>query len=924
MFAISTRWGCLLGITIGGAYAFWANCANAQITPDSTLPNNSSVTIQDNIRTIEGGTQAGSNLFHSFKEFSVPTGSTAFFNNAADIQNILSRVTGGSVSNIDGLIKANGTANLFMINPNGIIFGPNARLNIGGSFLGSTASSINFADGTKFSATPSPDKPLLTITAPIGLGLGTNPGEIQVRGPGHDINLEAIKKTEEPRDPVNSSVPGLELQSGKTLALVGGKVSVEGGVLKSSSGRVEIGSVASNGVVSLVPVQEGWKLDYSGTPSFGDIQFSGKSFVDTTGVGGGSIAVAGKNISLAGEALLLSETRGDRNGQEISIVGDEISVISSEINTATFSSGNAGQVKLVANKSILLENNGGAGANTQGLGKAGEITLKADSIEVRDRSGLGSKTFSEGDAGRIEVKANSLLIDNAGFGASSNGEGNAGEMNIAVGDFVVRNYAGLGVETKGAGNAGKINVTANSLRISDNSNFTSVSENTGNAGKISITANSLLIENGSGFTSAAKEGSTGQAGEINLNVAGSVVFQNFAGISNAALGEGNAGKINITANSLLISDNSGFSSGTQNTGQAGEININVAGPLVLQNYSGIDSNTYGTVNAGQITVRAESLEISNVSGISTTTTGSGNAGNLYIRAKTVNLDNDGRFRLESTGSGNAGAFEIVADIIKLDNQSLIDATTTSGNGGNLTLNVGNLLLLRRGSQISTSAGTQEAGGNGGNITINAPNGFIVAVPNENSDITANAFSGTGGKITIKATDIFGIAPLSRQEIERLRREGLNPSQLPTNDITAISQTNPSLSGTIEINTPDIDPNTRLINLPTVPVDTEVAQGCNSPNYAQSSFIITGRGGLPPNPKDILTPDAVEVDWVTLNPNTNNRKSPSVSTRTKPTPEPIVEATGWVFNAKGEVVLTADAPTTTPRNSWSPSARCRAS
>jgi large exoprotein involved in heme utilization and adhesion len=298
-----------------------------------------------------------------------------------------------------------------------------------------------------------------------------------------------------------------------------------------------------------------------------------------------------------------------------------------------------------------------------------------------------------------------------------------------------------------------------------------------------------------------------------------------------------------------------------------------------------------------------------------------------VRAKTLILDNRGGLEVRSTGNGDAGNLTIVADTIKLERDSAIRATTTSANGGNLELNVAKLLLLRGSSRISASGGTENAGGNGGNITINVPKGFIVTVKNENSDITANAFNGKGGNVIINATGIFGIAPLSRQDLERLNPH-IEPRQISTNDITAISQTSPTLNGQVTINTPNLDLNRGLVQLPTNLVDAsqQIDTSCN-PNSRQraSSFVMTGRGGLPPNPiNELLESDAVLVDWISLKPSTEKRSTASVTTKASTaTPEPIVEATGWVINKKGEVVLTANPPTTTPHSPWLTPASCRA-
>ncbi len=197
--------------------------------------------------------------------------------------------------------------------------------------------------------------------------------------------------------------------------------------------------------------------------------------------------------------------------------------------------------------------------------------------------------------------------------------------------------------------------------------------------------------------------------------------------------------------------------------------------------------------------------------------------------------NSGLF-VNSSGSGDTGNIEVNSPQITLDNQGKLDANSTSGNGGNINL-TSDLLLMRRGAQISTNAGTAEKGGDGGDIDINSK--FIVALPQENSDITANAFSGAGGNVNILSQGIFGIEPRQQQNDA-------------TSDITASSDL--GVPGVLNLTDPD-DSSIRnnLDDLPDNQIDTNalIANSCisRSTKRQENSFKITGSGGLRNSPGD---------------------------------------------------------------------------
>ncbi len=1110
-----------------GAIASFGNCALAQITPDRTLPNNSRVTPNGDTNIISGGTQAGSNLFHSFEEFSVLSGSTANFNNAADIQNIISRVTGKSVSNIDGLIRANGTANLFLINPNGIIFGQNASLNIGGSFLASTANAIGFGDQGFFSAdNPESSSPLLTVNPSALLFNRIQTDKIQ----NNSVAPSGLDPSGE------FTATGLRVPDGKSLLLVGGDINMDGGGLFAFGGRVELGGLSGVGTVGLNGDGNNSRLSFPDHVERSDVFLSNGAVVNVRAGDGGSIAVNARNFEITGESGLfagIGRGLGSDNSKagnievnatevidinksfianeillEASGQGGDVNISAStlqvrdktQVGTTTFGKGkggnltvNAQNVQLIGkstdgqfpsilgastqpnstgdagdltiNTNTLLVDGAVVYTSTFGEGKGGNLTVHAQNVQVIGRSANGqpsglfasAERNSTGNAGDLKVKTNTLVLQDGAqvivstFGqgnsgnltidaqnvqvlgesadgqfpsalftyAQPNSSGDAGDLTIQTNTLLVRDGAQVSAGTLGAGKGGNLTVHAQNVQLIGTPTngqfasglFASAGPNsTGDAGDLKIKTNTLLVRDGaqvsagtlgagkggnltvhaqnvqvigeskdgqfpSALSTSAQPNSTGDAGDLTINtntllVDGAVVntgtsgegkggnltvhakdvqvigrsadgqFPSALGTSAQPNSTGDAGDLTINTNTLLVLDGAQVATGTFGAGKGGNLTVNAqnvqvideskdgqfpstlttsaqpnstgdAGDLTIKTNillvdgAAVYTSTFGAGKGGNLTVNAQNVQVIGESadgrvpsGLATSAqpNSTGDAGDLTIQTNTLLVQDGAQALVQSSGTGTAGNMTLNARSIRLNNNALLSGNTRSDkvnpNRQQATININSQdLIMSRNSNIFTNAtGENVIGGN-----INIDTDFLIAF--KNSDISANSLDFRGGNVRINAIGIFGT-------------QFRDVASQQTSDITATGAS-PQFSGSVELNTPDTDPNSGLVELPTIPVNTEVSQGCYSPNVAQSRFVITGRGGLPPNPKDVLTPDAAQVNWVSVKPSNNNRSLPPVTSKpTKSTPRRIVEATGAVLNAKGEVVLVAHSPTVT--------------
>ena len=757
----------LLKITLYTLGCFLAtnDISLAQVTPDNTLDTR--VDRNGNVSEITGGSTQGNNLFHSFQDFSVPTGDTASFNNADTIENIFSRVTGGNISNIDGLIRANGSASLFLINPAGIIFGENARLDLGGSFYGSTADSILFEDG-EFSASDLENLPLLTINAPIGLGFRDNPGEIVNRA---NFGLTEQTLEQEIDGQLTTvdriiSITGLEVNPDRNLALIGGNVTFNRSGITAPGGNVTLGGLSQAGTVAISP--DGI-FTFPENVTKADLTLENNALVSVIGNGGGAIDVDVSNLKLSQQSQLLAgiaEGAGDSN----TVAGD-ITINASD--SVTLAGSRKFEDPTIDLETAILNtvglpptrvenfNNDNVG-NTVGSG--GSIAIDTKQLKITKRSVISTRLYGVGNAGDININADTVLLDEGTLTSQVGldgvkGRGNSGNININTNNFTATNETFVITDNKGTGlgNAGDININAaDSVAIQDTKGTRFVSEigkdAVGNTGDINIVADSLNLENSVQLLTQIE--GRGNGGSINLEVAESLAMSGGANIIAQILsGAGEAGNIQINTATLEIIEDSGILIQNQSIGDSGDIIIQADESGLVNNsriISQIEENGVG--NAGDIKITANSLNLENKAELITAIEGEGNTGSIDIEvADSLVLSDRSQIQAQvrSEGTGTAGNIQINTNTLELINDSLVIADSQSqGDSGDIVIRA-NESLFADDSTISTGT-LEDTQGSSGPIEIISPQISLI-----NNTIISSSTQGEGntGDININTEKI---------------------------------------------------------------------------------------------------------------------------------------------------------------------------
>ncbi len=766
--------------------------AIAEVKTDTST--NTIVNKQDNVFNITGGvTVGGRNLFHSFEQFDIPTQEVANFLNDAGIVNIFSRVTGGKVSEIDGVLRSQGSANFFLMNPSGIVFGQNASLDVGGSFVATTANAIQFSDRGTFRASLSPVSDVLTVDPSAFLFSQTSPAPIV----NQSISNTGFKS------PLGFSLNGLKVTDGKNLLLIGGDVTIDGGKLSTLGGRIELGGLAEAGTVELQIEGDIFRATFPKNRLLANATLAKDAQVALRGASGGNIAINTNNFTAIDGGRLLNETEGAGdagntiiNTNIFNAIGQNAEATGSGIYNISRGTGRSGNIKIDAEKISILD---GAViiSSTVGQGSSGDVALTVQDTVTLNGGGNGLRSFAgsvvqpsaTGRGGNLTLSAGSLSVSNgAQLTSVTAGQGDAGNVTLSVRDTAI--FDGIGnnqpsgsgstVEPTGVGNGGNLMLKAGSLTVVNGAILSSSTLGRGDAGNVTLTVQNAAIFDGvsrnglprSGVGSTVQPTGVGKGGNIKLD-AGSLAVTNGAIFSSSTEGQGDAGDVMLNVRDIAIFDggsSNGFSSivtsgvGSTATGKGGMLTLN-AGSLSLTNGAILSSSTYGQGNAGNVVLNVRDTAILDgtgdnglpsivVSGVGSAATGKG--GTLTLNTNLLTVTNGAFLSSTTEGQGNAGNVVLnVRDTAIFDGEGVngpsgvgsVVGTTATGKGGTLTLNAGSLSLTNGATLSSSSMGI----GNAGDLTVRVQDRFQLF--NRGTVATASQTT-NGGSINIAAKSIF--------------------------------------------------------------------------------------------------------------------------------------------------------------------------
>jgi filamentous hemagglutinin family protein len=665
--------------------------ARAQIVTDSTLPSVPSgfvVPAKDGRFMIADGLGVikGANRFHSFSEFGVPSGQRVVFASDSALKNILTRVTGGSVSRIEGVLESRVEgANLFLINPSGICFLSGASLELTGDFNASLADYVVFEDGGRFDASH-PDQTVLTSAAPSAFGFLDGPAGLAMAANAEECERSQLQ--------VTKAILGVA--DGKSLRLVGGDVAVESlssspreqAALKAPGGQVVLAAVKSAGEVPLDVAPGCGPLPM---PVQGTIRLTGRASVDASpeenSAQNGRVVIRG-GILRVENGQITSDSHHSGGGLTVDVAMTEdvtVTGLNGAIQSDSFApEGTPAEASIMARNLEVARGTIRVQAHAGGEGTILRVAVEEDLYLHDGLLLLDTRTAEQATGGgaTVTVKARNFEVQSGTLSLDNNGRGPGATLEFQA-NQVTLDGSTIFVGTFGPGPGGTIRLGTESqpiqeVRLSAGSRILadagqlSGGKASGPAGKVEVHARTIEVDGSSpaptGFFAEARGTGTAEGGTITIHADQSMTLSGAnAMVSSSTISEAPGGTIWIAAGSLGLDQGASIRSASTGQGAAGTVNIIAQDSVTLRDKAVISA---AGPKGGDISLCAGN-QIYLLDSQLSASSSSGTGGNVFLGLP------------PSEGWPDAAA--CLAPVFVIMNLGILNASSAGGVGGNVTV-----------------------------------------------------------------------------------------------------------------------------------------------------------------------------------------------------------------------------------------------